>query len=64
MDALDLLKQIRFTGPNEDGEYWLHIRDGEYGGGVDLGMVRPRTAIQIDKWERARSRIVKEARQD
>ena len=28
---------LRITGPNSDGEYWLHIKAGGRSGGVNLG---------------------------
>ena len=28
---------LRITGPNDDGEYWLHIKTGNFSGGINLG---------------------------
>lgn len=28
---------LRITGPNKDGEYWLHIKAGGRSGGINLG---------------------------
>ena len=28
---------LRITGPNNDGEYWLHIKAGGKSGGINLG---------------------------
>lgn len=29
---------LRITGPNSDGEYWLHIKAGGRDGGINLGV--------------------------
>lgn len=36
MTPLELLQTINFTGPNEDGEYWLHIRKLDNSGGLGV----------------------------
>lgn len=28
---------LRITGPNDDGEYWLQIKTGNFSGGINLG---------------------------
>lgn len=31
------MAELRVTGPNSDGEYWLHIKAGGKMGGINLG---------------------------
>lgn len=31
------MAELRVTGPNSDGEYWLHIKAGGKMGGICLG---------------------------
>ncbi len=58
MAPLELLNQIYFSGPNEDGEYWLHFKANGKGGGTCLGYCKP-IAHHIDRWEAERARIIK-----
>lgn len=30
-------RQLRITGPNSDGEYWLHLKSLGRSGGINLG---------------------------
>lgn len=32
------MTELRITGPNGDGEYWLHIKAGGKMGGINLGV--------------------------
>lgn len=32
------MTDLRITGPNNDGEYWLHIKAGGKMGGINLGV--------------------------
>ena len=57
MAPLELLNKIYFSGPNEDGEYWLHFKAGGNGGGMCLGHCKP-IAHHIDRWEAERGRII------
>lgn len=30
---------VRFTGPNSDKEFWLHLSDGKRHSGINLGYI-------------------------
>lgn len=57
MTPLDLLKTISFTGPNSDGEYWLHIKKQDNSGavGVCLGSL---SGKHFEQWEAARQAVL------
>lgn len=37
LEPAPVAPSLRITGPNSDGEYWLHIKAGGRFGGVNLG---------------------------